>query len=70
MPRPPLNSKTLEKANDVTPEQAEENHLLLRRNSIQSLFNGYDYDIEQLRHQLVQDKRKLENEEENNRIKR
>jgi len=39
--------------------------MLLRRNSIQNLFNGYDFDIEQLRHQILQDKRKQEVEEEN-----
>jgi hypothetical protein len=42
----------------VTPEQQEESQLLLRRNSIQNLFNGYDFDIEQLRHQILQEKRK------------
>jgi len=41
-----------------TPDQIEENNSLLRRNSIQNLFNGYEYDIEQLRHQLIQEKRK------------
>lgn len=33
-----------------TPQQTEESFLLLRRNSIQNLFNGYEYDIEQLHH--------------------
>ena len=36
----------------------EENDTLLRRNSIQNLFNGYEYDIEQLRHAMIQEKRK------------
>jgi len=61
-PRPPIANKA---DKDITPEQIEESHLLLRRNSIQNLFNGYDFDIEQLRHQLLQDKRKHEVEEEN-----
>jgi hypothetical protein len=39
--------------------------MLLRRNSIQNLFNGYDFDIEQLRHQIQQDKRRQEIEDEN-----
>ena len=29
------------------------------------MFNGYEFDIEQLRHQLIQDRRKQEIEEEN-----
>ena len=45
--RPPLTNQQKEK---FTPEQQEENAGLLRRNSIQNLFNGYEYDIEQLRH--------------------
>ena len=32
--------------------------MLLRRNSIQKLFNGYEYDIEQLHHAMMQDERK------------
>ena len=32
--------------------------MLLRRNSIQKLFNGYDYDIEQLHHTMMQEERK------------
>lgn len=31
---------------------------MLRRNSIQELFTGYEYDIEQLRHAMIQEKRK------------
>ncbi len=53
--RPPLTNPKIEKE---TPEQLEENSLMLRRNSIQSLFNGYEYDIEQLRHAMIQEKRK------------
>ena len=34
--------------------------MLLRRNSVQNLFNGYDFDVEQLRHQILMDKRKRE----------
>jgi hypothetical protein len=49
VPRPPLNLK----AEDQTPEQVEESNMLLRRNSIQNLFNGYDFDADQLRHQLL-----------------
>jgi hypothetical protein len=36
--------------------------MLLRRNSVQNLFNGYDFDVEQLRHQIMLDKRKKEAE--------
>ena len=36
----------------------EESMMLLRRNSIQKLFNGYDYDIEQLHHAMMQEERK------------
>ena len=36
----------------------EESMMLLRRNSIQKLFNGYDYDIEQLHHAMMQVERK------------
>mmetsp|Transcript_12467 Transcript_12467/g.9064 ORF Transcript_12467/g.9064 Transcript_12467/m.9064 type:complete len:131 (+) Transcript_12467:651-1043(+) len=61
VPRPPVANKV---DKDATPEQAVENQMLLRRNSIQNLFNGYDFDVEQLRHQLLQDKRKMEAEEE------
>jgi len=43
-----LTSKPSDKEQNV--EQAEEAMMLLRRNSIQNLFNGYDYDIEQLHH--------------------
>jgi len=39
--------------------------MLLRRNSIQNLFNGYEFDGDQLRHQLIQEKRKQELEDEN-----
>jgi hypothetical protein len=53
--RPPLSNQKAEKE---TPEQQEENIVLLRRNSIQNLFNGYEYDIEQLRHAMIQEKRK------------
>jgi len=48
--RPPLSKGMMDKE---TPEQVEENNVLLRRNSIQNLFNGYEYDIEQLRHALI-----------------
>ncbi len=41
--------------------------MLLRRNSIQNLFNGYGFDAEILRHQLMQEKRKLDLEEEHKR---
>ena len=40
--------------------QKEEAKMLLRRNSVQNLFNGYDFDVEQLRHQIMLDKRKRE----------
>lgn len=46
-PRPPLKTKKTEAESN---EQVEEDNMLLRRNSIQNLFNGYEYDIEQLRH--------------------
>jgi hypothetical protein len=49
-PRPPLNKDQIEK--DISPDHQEEAQMLLRRNSIQNLFNGYDFDIEQLRHQI------------------
>ena len=39
-------------------EMLEESMMLLRRNSIQKLFNGYDYDIEQLHHAMMQVERK------------
>ena len=39
-------------------EMLEESMMLLRRNSIQKLFNGYDYDIEQLHHAMMQEERK------------
>ena len=53
--RPPITKNVIEK---VSPEEEEENCQLLRRNSIQDLFVGYEYDIEQLRHALIQEKRK------------
>lgn len=55
-PRPPL---TRLQAMDKEMQQAdaqqiirekEEGRLLLRRNSVQNLFNGYDFDVEQIRH--------------------
>lgn len=39
-------------------EQIQESFLLLRRNSIQKLFNGYEYDIEQQHHAALQEQRK------------
>ena len=53
---------------DKTPESKEamqESFLLLRRNSIQKLFNGYEYDIEQQHHQAMQEMRrkKIQNRE-------
>lgn len=46
---------------DKTPESKEamqESFLLLRRNSIQKLFNGYEYDVEQQHHAALQELRK------------
>jgi hypothetical protein len=45
--RPPLTAAQLAKDPN---ESTEENMALLRRNSIQKLFNGYEYDIEQVHH--------------------
>ena len=42
--RPPLTNVNI--GEKPTVEQLEENTILLRRNSIQNLFNGYEYDIE------------------------
>ena len=67
-PRPPLAKKHLDP--EYTPEQKEESQMLLRRNSIQNLFNGYEFDIEQLRHQIMQEERKQEVEEENKNMRR
>ncbi len=58
-PRPPLaNQNIIDKDNPMDNGQHEEAKLLLRRNSVQNLFNGYEFDVEQLRHQLMQDKKK------------
>ena len=45
-PRPPLTDTNMDK-NPESKEAQQESFLLLRRNSIQKLFNGYEYDIEQ-----------------------
>ena len=44
-PRPPLTNTNMDKEPQGA-EMLEESMMLLRRNSIQKLFNGYDYDIE------------------------
>ena len=44
--------------NPESKEAIQESFLLLRRNSIQKLFNGYDYDIEQMHHAALQEQRK------------
>lgn len=48
-PRPPLTDTNMDKLPE-SKEAIQESFLLLRRNSIQKLFNGYEYDIEQQHH--------------------
>lgn len=55
--RPALKDKSEEKEK-LSKDQLEEAMLLLRRNSIQKLFNGYEFDIEKLHHALKQAQRK------------
>lgn len=55
--RPPLTDTNMDKQPE-TKESMQENFLLLRRNSIQKLFNGYEYDIEQQHHAALQEQRK------------
>ncbi len=55
---PSQEAKIIEDNTKISLNQVEENLLLLRRNSIQNLFNGYEYDIEQLHHAALQEKRK------------
>ena len=56
-PRPPLTDTNMDK-NPESKEAMVESMLLLRRNSIQKLFNGYEYDIEQQHHAMLQEQRK------------
>jgi hypothetical protein len=53
-----VDPKKMEDKEKPTPQQIEDSLMLLRRNSIQNLFNGYEYDIEQLHHQALQEKKK------------
>ena len=60
--RPPLKDQKPEKE---TPEVKAANKALLKKVDIQNLWTGYEYDIEQQRHQMIQEKRRTRLESHN-----